>query len=73
MFGPKGPMIFAEKSAAGAVAIKRPFGSRITHALTSHLGAVKLFGGLALLVLLGFAFWWLGSKLYASDNEAPAS
>lgn len=70
-FGPKGPMIVGEKG--GASAPKRPFGSRITHALTSHLGAAKLFGGLSLLVLLGFALWWLSSRLQSDSTEAPAS
>lgn len=69
-FGPKGPTIVGEK--AGASAPRRPFGARITHALTSHLGAAKLFGGLSILVLLGFALWWLASRLQSDSPQASA-
>ncbi len=69
-FGPKGPMIVGES--ASAAAPKRPFGARLTHALTSRLGAAKLFGGLSLLVLLGLGLWRLVSRLQSDSDQAPA-
>ncbi len=70
-FGPKGPVFVGEKG--GASAPKRPFGARITHALTSNLGAAKLYGGLTLLTLLGLGGYWLVARAQREDAASPTS